>query len=98
MNADESIQKQIEEGNIPSGVDADAYRLIFQSLRKEPNFKLSADFAQRGSPMANSQSKRFDWDKFFLFAGFIALTIAIVYASAVTNFTFSVGPCQFITD
>ncbi len=98
MNADESIQKQIEEGNIPSGVDADAYRLIFQSLKKEPNFKLSADFAQRVSSMAYSQSKSFDWDKFFLFAGFFALTIAMVYAIAVTDFTFSVGSFQFIKD
>ncbi len=98
MNADESIQKQIEEGNIPSGVDADAYRLVFQSLKKEPNIKLSTDFAQRVSLMASSRSKSFDWDKFFLFAGIGAFGIALIYAIVATDFTLSLGAFQFVSD
>jgi len=98
MNVDESIQKEIEEGKFPSGVDADAYRLIFRSLKKEPNMNLSADFAQRVSLMAGSRSKSFDWDKFFLFAGFGAFSIALIYAILATDFKFSLGAFQFLSD
>ncbi len=96
MNQEELIQKQIEEGNTPQGMDGEAYRLVFRALKKEPTHNLSSDFAKRVASLAQAPSKGFDWDKFFLFAGIGVFGIILLYAAAVTNFTPSFGAFQFL--
>ena len=95
MTPDELIQKQIEEGNAPQGIDGHAYRLVFKSLKKEPITKLSPDFASRVAALASSPSKKFDWDKFFFIGGIAAFGIALIYAVFVTEFTLSFGEFKF---
>ncbi|MBI1770178.1 MAG: hypothetical protein HY015_10750 [Bacteroidetes bacterium] len=95
MNIDELIQKQMEEGSNPSGVDAEAYRVVFNSLKKEPAYKLSPDFASRVAARAHAPAKTFDWDKFFLIGGMVLFLAVLVYAIAVTQFTFSAGVFRF---
>jgi hypothetical protein len=98
MSEDELIQKQIEEGTTPDGMDADAYRMVFHALKKEPDVNLPNDFAMRVASIAFAPKKSFDWDKFFLFAGLFALVIALVYAIVVTDFKFSAGAFQFVNE
>jgi hypothetical protein len=95
--SDESIQKQVEEGIAPLGLDSEAYKLVFNSVKKEPNYKLSTDFAYRISLLA-SPEKSFNWDKFLVIGGGIGFFIALIYVivSASTIFTF--GAFTFLSN
>lgn len=97
MSEDELIQKQIEEGNTPHGIDADAYRVVFRALKKEPGISLPDNFAQRVASLAFAPKKSFNWDKFFLISGIVSLIIALTYAIAVTEFKFSFGEFKFLS-
>jgi len=98
MNEDELIQQQIENGNVPDGIDADAYRLVFRALKTNLKTELPDDFAKRVSSLALAPKKSFDWDKFYLFSGFLALIVALGYAVAATEFAFSMGSFQFLSN
>ncbi|GHN00217.1 hypothetical protein WSM22_17060 [Cytophagales bacterium WSM2-2] len=95
---DELIQIQVEEGSIPVGVDAEAYRMVFSALKKEVDFKLPDDFASRVASLAQAPAKKTDWDKIFLFGGLFAFAIAMIYAIAITKFTISAGAFLFLKD
>ena len=98
MSREELIQEQIEKGIVPDGIDADAYRLVFSALKKDTKTKLSDDFAKRVSSLAFARKKSFDWDKFFLFTGLFTLIAALGYAVVATEFTFSMGSLQFLSN
>lgn len=98
MSEEELIQEQIENGSIPDGIDADAYRLLFSALKKDTQARLPDDFAKRVSSLAFARKKSFDWDKFFLFTGLFMLIAALGYAVVATEFTFSMGSLQFLSN
>lgn len=98
MSEDEQIQHQIENGKTPEGAEADAYRLVFHALKKEPATALPDNFAKRVSSLALAPKKSFDWDKFFFVAGLLAFICALGYAVFATSFTFSVGTFQFLAN
>ena len=93
---DEFIQKQIEEGVPTFGTDADAYKVVFSSLKKETHLKLSADFANRISLLA-SPEKSFNWEKFLLISGGIGFFAALIYAIVSVHATFSFGAFTFLS-
>src|SRR5882724_3560603 len=93
---DELIQKQVEEGNIPLGADAEAYRLVFRSLKKEPNYKLSPDFASKIAAQAVVSSESFNWERLLFIGVPVAFLGALIYCLVVTNFTLSAGAFQFL--
>jgi hypothetical protein len=94
--SDEFIQKQIEEGIPTSGTDADAYQVVFNSLKKEPHFRLSADFATKVSMLA-SPEKSFNWEKFLLISGGIGFLVSLIYAIISVHTTFSFGAFTFLS-
>ena len=96
MSEDELIQKQIEQGNIPLGIDGDAYRFVFSALKREPNFKLSADFATKVSALTSSE-KSFNWDKLLLIGGGVGFVAALIYAIISVKTSFSVGVFTFVS-
>jgi len=98
MNEDELIQRQIENGTIPEGIDGEAYQLVFRALRTDIKGKLPDDFAKRVSALAFARKKSFDWDKLFLFTGLFAIIVALGYAVAATEFSFSMGSFQFLSN
>ena len=98
MSEDELIQRQIENGNAPDGIDAEAYRLVFSALKTDLKVKLSNDFAKRVSSLAFTPKRSFDWDKFFLVSGLFALIVALGYAVVATEFIFSMGSFQFLSN
>jgi len=98
MSEDELIQQQIENGKAPEGMDADAYRLVFSALKKEPSPRLREDFAKRVSALAFTPKKSFDWDKFFLFGGLFTLLCVLAYAVLATEFIFSLGTFKFLSN
>jgi flagellar biogenesis protein FliO len=93
---DEIIQKQTEEGNAPSNADGEAYRLIFDSLRKDHSYKLPADFAKKVSSIAITK-KAFDWDKFFFIIGGLGFVIMLIYSVVSIQATFSIGVFRFFS-
>jgi hypothetical protein len=93
---DEIIQKQTEEGNAPSNTDGEAYRLVFNSLCKEPGYKLSVNFAKKVSSIAIVK-KSFNWDKFFFIAGGVGFGIALIYSIVSIQASFSVGVFRFFS-
>ena len=93
---DEFIQKQIEEGVPTSGIDAEAYKVVFDSLKKEPYFRLSADFANKVSKLA-SPEKSFNWDKFLVIGGGVGFLMALIYAIVSVEATFSFGAFTFFS-
>jgi hypothetical protein len=94
--SDEFIQKQIEEGIIPSGAEGDAYKVVFNSLKREPHLKLSADFAKKVSLLATPE-KSFNWEKFLLIGGGVGFFLALIYAIVSVKATFSVGAFTFLS-
>ena len=62
MSEDELIQQQIDNGGVPEGMDADAYRFVFRALKKESAPELRDDFAKRVAAIAFTPKKSFDWD------------------------------------
>ena len=96
-NSDEIIQKQIEEGKVPEGLEGESYKIVFNALKKNPEFKLSSNFAHRVAAMVPAQAKAFNWDKFFLISGCISFLIAVIYAIVSIHAKFSVGVFSFIS-
>ncbi len=96
-NPDEIIQKQIEEGKAPEGLDGESYKVIFSALKKSPELKLPTNFAHRVAAMAPGQAKTFSWDKFFLIGGCISFFFALIYAITSIHPKFSVGVFSFIS-
>ncbi|MBS1487541.1 MAG: hypothetical protein JST43_08110 [Bacteroidetes bacterium] len=96
MNKDELIQNQIESGCIPEGTDAEAYRVVFSAVRKEPSLKLPDDFVVRVSSIALTSKKTFDWDKLILFGGLGIFVFVLGYVVAITGFKISFGKFSFL--
>lgn len=96
-NSDEIIQKQIEGGNLPEGLEGESYKVVFNALKKNPEFKLPSNFAHRVAAIAKAPAKAFNWDKFFLISGCISFLIALTYAILSLHATFSVGVFSFIS-
>jgi hypothetical protein len=93
---DELIQKQTEAGAPPSTAEGEAYRMVFEALRKEPQYRLPSNFASKVAAKAMAE-KGFNWDKFFLISGCIATVAAFIYALISIKASFSVGVFQFFS-
>jgi hypothetical protein len=95
--SDENIQKQVEAGMPATGIDADAYQLVFKSLKKNPGFNLSPDFAQKVAALPKAPATAFNWDKIFLISGIVGFIGALIYVITYTQFTLSAGAFHFVS-
>lgn len=96
MSADEILQNKIESGNETHGTDADAYKIVFNSLKQNPQYKLSANFASNVSSRIASK-KSFNWDYFLFVAAGISFLAVLIYAIALVKPTFSTGVFTFVS-
>jgi len=94
--SDEHIQQQVEKGIPASGIDADAYKVVFNAIKKEPHLKLSSDFASKVAFRVTPE-KSFNWDKFLVVGGGIGFLLALIYAIASVEATFSFGAFTFLS-
>jgi hypothetical protein len=94
--SEENIQQQIEKGIPTSGIDVDAYQIVFNAIKKEPHLKLSAGFANKVA-LRVSPEKSFNWDKFLLIGGGIGFFLSLMYAILSVNATFSFGAFTFLS-
>ncbi|MBS1557268.1 MAG: hypothetical protein JST69_00970 [Bacteroidetes bacterium] len=94
---DELIQHQIEKGDVPAGWEGRAYRIVFNALKRKPDFKLPSDFAHRVAGMAPVRANVFNWDKFFLILGSAGSLVLLLYAILLFRPTLSVGVFRFFS-
>ena len=94
---EEELQNQIEKaGSSVDGVDAYAYKKVFDALKQEPDFHLSVDFADRviqKIEIKKESSSDFIWFGVGIFMFAVAALVAIV----LTDFKVSFGALNFIT-
>ena len=94
MTNDEELQKNIEAGNRFSGDDPDAkaYQEVFARLNKEPEAYLPLDFADKLIVRIQEQQRRStSRDFYWLIAGVLLLSIAMIVAVALTGFQPGLG-------
>lgn len=96
--AEENLQHKIEQGNAEPGMDARAYRIVFNALKKEPGFQLPSHFSQKvvtklSVLQSRKESKR---DLLLLILGIMFMTIALITAIVLTGFKFEFGIFKFL--
>ena len=94
MSNDEELQKNIEAGNrlAYDDPDAKAYQEIFARLNKEPEAYLPLDFADNVIVRIREQQQRSaSRDYYWLIAGVLLLSIAMIVAVVLTGFQAGLG-------
>jgi hypothetical protein len=93
---DEEIQNQIENTVSPvEGVDAYAYKKVFDALKQEPDFRLPVNFADRMVQKIEAR-KESSTDFIWLGIGIFAFTLAAIVAIVLTDFKFSFEAWKFM--
>jgi len=96
---DEELQRKIESGDASdTSADAEAYRKVFSSLEREPDFFLSPSFEdlviQRIAAKHVKESNRDGW---WFIGGIILFLVGLVVVFAMVEFKPGVGVYTFIT-
>jgi len=95
-NSEEQIQHQIENGEgIISNEDVRAYQLVFDVLKKEPDFHVSLPFADKVIAIIEKRDEKRDY--WWLAIGILFTVIALIVAIALTNVTWTTGIFTFLS-
>ena len=95
---DEELQNNIEKGFAGQESDGEAYRRVFDALKREPSFKLSSDFADKvirnrhGVPHS-SATRELVW----LYVGLFSFIVVAGIAIFLTGFKINLGVLKFIS-
>jgi len=97
--SDEELQRKMEAGDhLDSSADAEAYRKVFSSLQREPEFMLSSSFEdlliQRIAAQHAKESYRDGW---WFIGGLFLFLIGFIVALVLIDFKPSMGVYTFIT-
>lgn len=92
---DQELQELIEKGTAPENRDARSYQTVFSALRREPDFVLPANFADR--VVASIQARYSSRDMAWFIGGVFLVLVALVVAILLTGFTLSLGVFTFLS-
>lgn len=97
--SDEELQHHIEAGDqLNNSVEAEAYRKVFSSLQREPEFELSSSFEdliiQRIAAQYVKESQRDGW---WFIGGIVLFLIGFIVAIVLIDFKPTVGVYTFLT-
>lgn len=92
---DEELQNSIERGLAGQGPDGEAYRRVFDALKKEPSFKLSSDFASK--VIQNRPQRTTTSELTWLYVGLFSFVIVAGIAIFLTGFKLDPGVLNFIS-
>lgn len=96
MKHEEELQHQVERGSvIHDSEDTLAYKRVFDSLRKEPDFHVSISFADRIAALLEKKEERKDY--WWLAAGIFLSVIALIVVLAITKVNWTIGAFTFIS-
>ena len=89
---EEALQKNVEAGKVSDDLDAKAYQQVFSGLKREPEFKLPASFADTVvARLQLQQSKSLRREYFWLGFGIFLSVITFIVAIVLTDFTLDLG-------
>lgn len=84
---DEELQNSIEKGFKGKGLEARAYRTVFDAVEKEPSYKLPSNFADKVMVKIEVASKRSaSRELVWLYVGLASFVIAAGVAMVLSNF------------
>ena len=94
---DEELQNQIEKAvSSLEGVDAYAYKKVFDALKQEPDFHLPGNFADR--VIQKIETKKESSSDFIWFGiGIFLFAVATIIAIVLTDYKFNFGALKFIS-
>jgi hypothetical protein len=98
---EEEMQEKLEQGKTPAGdgLDVKAYQAVFQALKKDPDYSLRPDFAERvAARVMRSQKGGFSKDYLWFGAGIFFLIIALIGTILYTGFRFDLGFLKVMSD
>src|SRR5258708_19296436 len=98
---DEDLQEQFDIGNFSDeGIDAQAYQKVFDALKREPEYSLPVDFADRVISLVEAKEKEkekeISRDNLWFGLGLFSFHIALVVAFVLTDFKLSVVAFRFL--
>jgi hypothetical protein len=90
---DKELQMRIERGELlpDDGPDAKAYHEVFRSLKKEPEYRLPANFAETVANRLTQSQADLSKDYFWFGAGIFFLLMTCLATVLFTGFTFDLG-------
>ncbi len=88
---EEELQKNMEAGHRSEGLDARAYGEVFRALKKEPDYQLADNFADRVVTRILTEKTRYSRDYFWFGAGLFFLIVAFVATVFFTGFRLDFG-------
>jgi len=96
MNEDHQLQEDTEGGASSVTREGRAYRMVFDALRREPDFVLPPSFAARvvGQLQQSRSSREMTW----LVVGLLSIVMAMLVAIGMTGFRPDVGMFTFISN
>jgi hypothetical protein len=89
---EEELQNRIERGGSAHGMDARAYRHVFQALGKELDYELPADFAAKvANRILVRDEKRLSSEYIWFAAGILCLAAAFIWTIVFIGFQLDFG-------
>lgn len=86
---EEELQKKVETGDVPEGIDAEAYRYVFSGLKREMDFSVSPTFSEKIMAKVEAKQKR-ETSRDFIWFGVGAFSILIGFVVAVVKSGFRI--------
>ncbi len=94
---DEELQNQIEKTGLAGDeLDAQSYKRVFNALKKEPEFQLPGNFADKVIARIEIKTES-SGDFFWIAFGILAFVVAAIVSVVLTDFKFTFGAFKFIT-
>ncbi len=97
MKHEEELQNQIERGFVNNhSEDVLAYQRVFDSLKKDPDFHVSLQFADRVLVLIEKKEERQDY--WWMAAGIFLSVVALIVVLALTKVNWTTGAFTFISN
>jgi hypothetical protein len=92
---DEELQNKIEQGLAETSVDAQAYQHIFKILKKDPEFNLPIQFADRLVSIIEKKEEKRDY--YWLAVGILFSIVSLVVAVVLVAERWSINAFSFLS-
>ena len=93
--ADEGLQNKIEHGLPETNADAQAYHYIFNVLKKDPEFNLPIQFADRMVSLLEKKEEKKDY--YWLAVGILLSVVSLIVAIVLVAERWSINAFSFLS-
>lgn len=93
--ADEEIQNRIEKGLDDSDIDTQAYKRVFNALKKDPEYNLPIQFADRLVSLLEKREEKRDF--YWLAAGILFSIISLIVVVVLVAGHWSIDAFSFLS-